>query len=390
MKILLVQNFYSETLTGGAVTLCRDLRQALRERGHEILVLCAGPMNDQTENVSSKLQHIKPVDDAKELRTLKARIEWLLVSRRNYFITRSVIGSFNPDVVYLHNLEWLTNSPLLAAFDSGKRVVVHAHNHSYEDLWGVKTGKGRYFNNMIFKTGIPSRNVEVIAVSKSIAVGLTQNGSIEKKRIHTIYNGIPEETFKNIDFSSDRPLKAFFAGAISSHKGVHIAIEAVAAARKKGVRLELEIAGLPGNPAYFHQCRQKVKELDALLFVKFTGPLSRDDVWTKLSNALFLLFPSLCEEAFGLIAVEAMANGAIVIGSNRGAIPEVVGDCGFLKEPTPEAFSEAITEVVNMDKTEIARLRLRAFQRAKAMFVLEDRIVEIEKVLSGKTGNKDV
>jgi len=42
-----------------------------------------------------------------------------------------------------------------------------------------------------------------------------------------------------------------------------------------------------------------------------------------------LVMPSLIESA-GLVAMEAMTNGIPVLASNRGALPETIGDVGFL------------------------------------------------------------
>ncbi len=49
-------------------------------------------------------------------------------------------------------------------------------------------------------------------------------------------------------------------------------------------------------------------------------------------HATVLLLPSL-HEGFGRTALEAMSAGIPVIASNRGAIPEVVGDAGLLLDP---------------------------------------------------------
>ncbi len=43
-----------------------------------------------------------------------------------------------------------------------------------------------------------------------------------------------------------------------------------------------------------------------------------------------MLMPSVCEESFGLVAAESMLNGIPVLASNRGALPEIVGDGGLV------------------------------------------------------------
>jgi glycosyltransferase involved in cell wall biosynthesis len=47
----------------------------------------------------------------------------------------------------------------------------------------------------------------------------------------------------------------------------------------------------------------------------------------RLSRAILL--PSLWRESLGRVAIEAMANGIPVLASDRGALPETLGDAGF-------------------------------------------------------------
>lgn len=43
-----------------------------------------------------------------------------------------------------------------------------------------------------------------------------------------------------------------------------------------------------------------------------------------------VLVPSLWRESFGRVAAEGLANGLPVLASDRGALPETLGDAGFL------------------------------------------------------------
>ncbi len=59
------------------------------------------------------------------------------------------------------------------------------------------------------------------------------------------------------------------------------------------------------------------------------APLAAD-VRPLWAGCRVLLMPSIVEEAAGRAALEAMANGAVAIVSDRGALPETVGDAGIV------------------------------------------------------------
>ena len=61
-----------------------------------------------------------------------------------------------------------------------------------------------------------------------------------------------------------------------------------------------------------------------------------------------VLMPSLWEETFGRVAAEALANGIPVLASRRGALPETLGDAGFLS--TSRTIHEAMTDVPNSEE----------------------------------------
>jgi glycosyltransferase involved in cell wall biosynthesis len=90
---------------------------------------------------------------------------------------------------------------------------------------------------------------------------------------------------------------------------------------------------------------------------------SRSDLVALYRLAEAFVFPSWIE-GFGLPVLEAMTCGAPVIASNRGGIPEVVGDAALLADAEDVTTFALHLERVLGDKSEAARLRERGFARA--------------------------
>jgi hypothetical protein len=87
-----------------------------------------------------------------------------------------------------------------------------------------------------------------------------------------------------------------------------------------------------------------------------TGYVSDDMLIALYSAAALFVFPSL-HEGFGLPALEAMACGTPVIGSNSTSIPEVIGLEEAMFDPRrPEAIAAKMAEVLG-DPAFGARLR---------------------------------
>ena len=84
--------------------------------------------------------------------------------------------------------------------------------------------------------------------------------------------------------------------------------------------------------------------------VRFVGYVSDTERQRLLSAASLLVIPSL-EEGFGIPALEGMTIGLPVIASNRGALPEVIGDAGILIDPEDvRSLAEAIERVLTDDQ----------------------------------------
>jgi glycosyltransferase involved in cell wall biosynthesis len=90
---------------------------------------------------------------------------------------------------------------------------------------------------------------------------------------------------------------------------------------------------------------------------------SQADLIALYNQAQLFLFPSWIE-GFGLPILEAMACGAPVIASDRGAIPEIGGGAALYHDAEDDAALAAYLVDLLPSPTKLAALRQRGFERA--------------------------
>jgi len=117
-----------------------------------------------------------------------------------------------------------------------------------------------------------------------------------------------------------------------------------------------DLFGDDGSRDAYLACRHK----DSIVF---TGSVSRTLLRALYSHAEVSVLPSFCE-GFGLPALEAMACGTPCIVSDRGALPEVVGDAGKVVDiDEPDDLANAMQDHMEREDLKPAK-REAALQRA--------------------------
>ena len=120
---------------------------------------------------------------------------------------------------------------------------------------------------------------------------------------------------------------------------------------------------------------KKLKDL-APSNIEFIGPVSQVDLIPYYQRAKVYVQVS-AHESFGVAMAEAMSCECIPVVTNRGAIPEVVGDTGFyVAYNDPKSTAEAIKKALKSDKGKEAR------ERIKNMFSIERRGKELVMIIS--------
>jgi glycosyltransferase involved in cell wall biosynthesis len=98
--------------------------------------------------------------------------------------------------------------------------------------------------------------------------------------------------------------------------------------------------------------------------VRNVGVLPRDAMPRFWADVTVACVPSSSEEPFGLVALEAMACSVPVVHTDRGALPEVVGDAGMsVAAEDPPALASALIQLLSSPQM-VQELGVRARGRA--------------------------
>ncbi len=92
---------------------------------------------------------------------------------------------------------------------------------------------------------------------------------------------------------------------------------------------------LVGKDDFFYQKLQKQAQDEGLSNVLFVGFLTDHELSSLYRFAQCYIFPSLYE-GFGLPPLEAMTRGTVVVASDRGSLPEILGEAAWYFDPTDE------------------------------------------------------
>ena len=166
-----------------------------------------------------------------------------------------------------------------------------------------------------------------------------------------------------------------FLGRVSVEKRPDLAVEV---ARRAGMPLKIA-AKIDPRDREWH--REHLAPLLDDPLVEFIGEVDDRQKAELLSGAAALIFPSSWPEPFGLVMIEAMANGTPVIAFPGGSVPEIIenGVTGFIVDSVKAAAS-ALGRIGSIDR---AVVRRRFEQRFSAERMARDYLRVYQHLLEG-------
>ena len=222
-----------------------------------------------------------------------------------------------------------------------------------------------------------------IAVSNFMKEKLKLIGITENVKI--LPNPIDINLFENIDDDSVKKIYGLkgivitFLGTLSYQKGITILMKLIPRILKKKKDVHFLIVG-DGPLKTLFQTFIKTKNLNNS--VTFTGRLHSQWIPKIYAASDIILFPSIWQEPFGRITIEAMAAGKPIIASNVGGIVDVLedGKFGFLVNPfNLKQWEERIIELIENEdlRLKMGRMGRRVARKKYRKEVIVKKLMKI-------------
>jgi glycosyltransferase involved in cell wall biosynthesis len=280
VKILLSTHVFPPSI-GGIESCSLDLALSFSRMGHEVEII--------TQTVSGL-----PADD----HGLKVwrRPSWRVLFQRMRWC----------DVFYQNNVSLQTAWPLL--FVRRPWIVTTATWLRRPDgSVGIAERMKRWL--LRFATNI--------YISKAIQMHVGYNGLV-------VPNPYDSKIFQLLP-GVERNHSLVFLGRLVSDKGCDLLIQSLAMLRDTGLSVPLTIIG--SGPEE-DKLKQLATTLELSSQVRFMGALKGRALAEELNRHQVLAVPSRWEEPFGVVALEGIACGCLVVGSSAGGLGDAIGYCG--------------------------------------------------------------
>lgn len=292
MRIMMVNPFYYPNEIGGTERVVHQLCEEMVKRGHSVAVLS---LDGQLKNRLPEIINGVSVYRCTEVFTLREIGGYCNVRLTNTSFNeeiKNVIEKFKPDVAHTHNIYGF--SPTIWKQIKKYNIPIVHTLHDYWLLGEIqKTVAAAYVKYIDYLT-VPSQFV----LNKVTSTGLFHNISTECIPNGIYYDkevayAVNDKALKRIN--QDNKITFIYAGQLEEIKGIKQLIEAFKLLDKKDVKLL--ICGDGRLKDYVENNQQQN--------IKYLGKLRYDELEKVYMNGTILCAPSVWEEPFGMVALEA-------------------------------------------------------------------------------------
>lgn len=363
-----------------ALSLC----DGLNAMGATVTLFTPGPVDTKVRNVTADLSYFEHElalrDDSYTELLKKHPFTFITLARQvQAELIAKAFAMANDDKLDLVHIYTNEEDIALPFAQLCNKPVVFTHHDPFNFMVKYKNVFPKYANlNWI-----------------SMSYAQRQGMPAETNWVGNVYHGIDDAQLAPINTPTVNYVA--YLGRIIYPKGLHLAIQAVQQYNKTSdTPLTLKIAGkhYAGHKkdSYWQEYIEPHLEDLFIEYVGFVGPEDRREF---LGNARALLVPSLFEEPFGLVTIEALACGTPAIGLNSGALPEVIEDgrTGLLvykkflpdgridDDATAQGITDAINRITAIDRHECRKAFEEAFTAER---MCEEHLAIYERLIQSR------
>jgi len=385
MRILLVNDY--ATATAGAERLTRDLRDGLRERGHEVRVfasraqLIAGESFADADcyGTNTRLQTLTSTVNLSAARALERELR-----------------AFAPDVVQVHMFLWQLSPAILPVL---RRVPAIYWAMTFKPVcptglkWlpsgracAVRAGVACLTHGCITLPGFGPLMLQrqlwrrrrgafdtIVCCSHDVQRQLERDGIVT----HGVVSPGVRESAQRPPLVG--PPTVTYAGRLKPEKGADVLLRAFALARQQVPDARLAIAGTGAAEPSLRALATELALGDAAVL---HGQLDGAALDAVLDAAWVHAVPSRWPEPFGLTATEAMMRGTAVVASEVGGLADIVlHERTGLHVPAGDerALADALVRILS-DRDRAEALGRAGRARARELFSIDACVSRFERM----------
>jgi glycosyltransferase involved in cell wall biosynthesis len=317
--------------------------EGLKERGHEVRVLTSS-YGVKQPCVEGGVYRWLDADLGRPWPPFPAYVAavWRMALRSEAAL-KKLLRRFDPDVIYIWHLTEVSvslafaieHSKLRHCYSIGDRWLAGWENDRWYSLIHAKPRRAylrlpyRLLNRALKAAGkIPSctlnlRNVHFVShylKGDALRAGKPVAGA------EVIHSGVDPDRFPYKRESHSHPRRLLYAGQVVRHKGVHTAIEALSILvnQWRYPSLQLTIVGGSRSPQYIEELHRAVKCFGLEKHVEFVGRVPREHLASIYKQHDLLVFPSVIDEGFSMVILEAFSSGLPVVATATGGSAEIL------------------------------------------------------------------
>ena len=352
MKVLLISEHY-DSLIGGTATYVKSVSDALAFRKVQVDLIVPNTQNSNelTRVDKNDFLRVHYIGSPQILNSNYRKSRADFVTKVNAYLDK-VIPQISPDVLHVLVGMYLIEGLEIESLQIPSCVTLHnVPPRECSRTWD-KDSPLDYLIEKIRLNLIKLINYRRLLRHKydayvpgSYRFGQVLSTIIPARKIVPIEDGFLANIETQVSKNADSTCRLLTIGAYIPHKGQHLILETAAQLRDRKLDFSWTMMGTIRVQKYYDYLQKRITELGLDQHIIIKADVSRQEIDTAYANNDIYVQPSL-EEGFCFTALEAAFYQLPIVGTNEGAIPEIIRrGQGILTEPLVSLLTESILEI---------------------------------------------